>query len=73
MKCPVCKDANLTMTERQGIEIDYCSDCCGVWLDRGELDQLSSAPSARSAGGRAAIIPRARPPERHERRDRNDE
>jgi hypothetical protein len=30
MKCPVCKDANLAMTERQGIEIDYCPECCGV-------------------------------------------
>lgn len=40
MKCPVCKEANLMMTERQGIEIDYCSECRGVWLDRGELDKF---------------------------------
>lgn len=40
MKCPVCKDSNLLMTERQQIEIDYCPDCRGVWLDRGELDRL---------------------------------
>ncbi|MEW5890324.1 MAG: zf-TFIIB domain-containing protein [Pseudomonadota bacterium] len=40
MKCPVCKDANLAMTERQGIEIDYCPQCRGIWLDRGELDRL---------------------------------
>ncbi|GIX28997.1 MAG: hypothetical protein KatS3mg123_2878 [Burkholderiales bacterium] len=40
MKCPVCKDANLAMTYRQGIEIDYCPQCRGVWLDRGELDKL---------------------------------
>jgi len=40
MKCPVCKDANLVMTERQGIEIDYCPECRGVWLDRGELDKF---------------------------------
>lgn len=47
MKCPVCKDANLVMSERQGIEIDYCPDCRGVWLDRGELDKIieRSAPS----------------------------
>jgi len=40
MKCPVCKTADLTMTDRQGIEIDYCPECRGVWLDRGELDKL---------------------------------
>lgn len=40
MKCPVCKDTNLLMSERQGIEIDYCPQCRGVWLDRGELDRL---------------------------------
>lgn len=40
MKCPVCKDKDLVMSDRQGIEIDYCSDCRGIWLDRGELDKL---------------------------------
>ncbi|MFT3738379.1 MAG: zf-TFIIB domain-containing protein [Breznakibacter sp.] len=40
MKCPVCKDVSLVMSERQGIEIDYCPDCRGVWLDRGELDKI---------------------------------
>jgi Zn-finger nucleic acid-binding protein len=40
MKCPVCKDVNLVMTDRQGIEIDYCPECRGVWLDRGELDKV---------------------------------
>ncbi|WP_027369938.1 zf-TFIIB domain-containing protein [Desulfovermiculus halophilus] len=40
MKCPVCKDTNLVMTDRQGIEIDYCPECRGVWLDRGELDKI---------------------------------
>lgn len=40
MKCPVCKDVNLVMSERQGIEIDYCPECRGIWLDRGELDKI---------------------------------
>jgi Zn-finger nucleic acid-binding protein len=40
MKCPVCTDVDLTMSERQGIEIDYCPKCRGVWLDRGELDKI---------------------------------
>lgn len=40
MECPVCKGVNLVMADRQGIEIDYCPTCRGVWLDRGELDKL---------------------------------
>ena len=40
MKCPLCKTTDLLMTERRSIEIDYCPDCRGVWLDRGELDKL---------------------------------
>jgi Zn-finger nucleic acid-binding protein len=40
MKCPVCNEVNLVMSERQGIEIDYCPQCRGVWLDRGELDKI---------------------------------
>ena len=40
MKCPVCVETDLTMSERQGIEIDYCPKCRGVWLDRGELDKI---------------------------------
>jgi len=39
MKCPI-DGADLVMTERQGIEIDYCPRCRGVWLDRGELDKI---------------------------------
>lgn len=40
MQCPVCKSVHLVMSERQGIEIDYCPQCRGVWLDRGELDKI---------------------------------
>ena len=40
MKCPTCPDVSLVMTERQSVEIDYCPQCRGVWLDRGELDKL---------------------------------
>jgi len=39
VKCPNC-EVSLAITDRQGIEIDYCPDCRGVWLDRGELDKL---------------------------------
>lgn len=40
MKCPTCSNTDLLMTERLGIEIDYCPQCRGVWLDRGELDKI---------------------------------
>lgn len=39
MNCPACSKP-LQMTERQGVEIDYCPQCRGVWLDRGELDKI---------------------------------
>ncbi len=40
MNCPVDGVTPLQMTERQGVEIDYCPRCRGVWLDRGELDKI---------------------------------
>jgi uncharacterized protein len=39
MQCPIC-NVELKMADRQGVEIDYCPKCRGVWLDRGELDKL---------------------------------
>lgn len=39
MKCPVDGET-LAMSERQGIEVDYCPECRGIWLDRGELDKI---------------------------------
>jgi uncharacterized protein len=52
MKCPN-DSATLVMSERAGVEIDYCPECRGVWLDRGELDKIldrAEAEAARSAG-----------------------
>lgn len=50
MKCPNCVSVSLVMFDRNGIEIDYCPDCRGVWLDRGELDKIieRSQPVGRS-------------------------
>jgi Zn-finger nucleic acid-binding protein len=50
MNCPTCTDTELKMADRQGIEIDYCPKCRGVWLDRGELDKIieRSAPDVRT-------------------------
>ena len=47
MNCPVC-NVQLVMTERQGIEIDYCPKCRGVWLDRGELDKIIERSTSES-------------------------
>jgi Zn-finger nucleic acid-binding protein len=49
MKCPACPDSNLLMTDRQGVEIDYCPACRGVWLDRGELDKLLDRAAVAAA------------------------
>ena len=45
MKCPI-DETELVISDRQGVEIDYCPTCRGVWLDRGELDKIieRSAP-----------------------------
>ena len=54
MKCPCCPDTALLISERQGIEIDYCPQCRGVWLDRGELDKLIERASQVTPGQTAA-------------------
>lgn len=64
MKCPACKDTNLVMSERQGVEIDYCPDCRGVWLDRGELDKIIEKSAATET---------ATPIRRDDDRDRRDD
>jgi Zn-finger nucleic acid-binding protein len=53
MLCPVCTSERLALSERRGIEIDYCPSCRGVWLDRGELDKLiAGAGEAEREGPR---------------------
>jgi Zn-finger nucleic acid-binding protein len=56
MFCPVCKSVDLVMTDRQGIEIDYCPTCRGVWLDRGELDKLIDRSVQLVAGAPAGPV-----------------
>ncbi|MCV2894584.1 zf-TFIIB domain-containing protein [Lentibacter sp. XHP0401] len=59
MKCPVDGEL-LVITERSGVEIDYCPRCRGVWLDRGELDKLIEV------AGRTPVTPAPTPaPEPH--------
>ena len=66
MKCPVCPESTLLMSDRQGVEIDYCPGCRGVWLDRGELDKLVQLgarhdAAAESPSRRTAAEHRGRP------------
>lgn len=61
MACPV-DGTTLTMSERSGIEIDYCPTCRGVWLDRGELDKIIERNAASQAPQATAPQPAAPPP-----------
>ena len=67
MNCPIDGDV-LVMSERKGIEIDYCPKCRGVWLDRGELDKLIEA-SDRDEEKRYEKRDEKRYDERDEKRD----
>jgi uncharacterized protein len=60
MTCPVCRVA-LVMSERQGIEIDYCPQCRGVWLDRGELDKIIERSQPTQAQAQPQPQPQAQP------------
>lgn len=53
MKCPIC-NVDLVMADRLGVEIDYCPQCRGIWLDRGELDKIIE----RSVPGSVGSTPR---------------
>ena len=61
MPCPICR-VPLVMSERQGVEIDYCPQCRGVWLDRGELDKILERSAAELAGQAPPPPPRQAPP-----------
>lgn len=66
MLCPVCKTVNLVMSERQGVEIDYCPQCRGVWLDRGELDKIiDKSAGVAAAPTREQSSPAFRDPRSH--------
>jgi hypothetical protein len=65
MNCPRCESSALLEIDRDGITVDRCKSCRGIWLDRGELEKLIAR--AVSADDEAGILPPERPPER--RRD----
>ena len=70
MRCPVCTDEQLVISSREGIEIDHCPQCRGVWLDRGELDKIieRAAPSVMGSARPEAPAP-AGAPRRDDRYD----
>ncbi len=61
MRCPH-DETMLQMTERHGIEIDYCPNCRGVWLDRGELDKIIDQASGRAGTPPPGATPHQQPP-----------
>lgn len=63
MKCPNCPNETLVMSDRQGVEIDYCPTCRGIWLDRGELDKLLERCAAVDLPGAAVTDVRSRRPD----------
>jgi Zn-finger nucleic acid-binding protein len=78
MKCPVC-DVTLSISSREGVEIDFCPQCRGVWLDRGELDKVierasrSLAPADAPEPVREERYDRRPPRYEEERRPRYDD
>ncbi len=65
MKCPNCKEPNLVMSERSGVEIDYCPECRGVWLDRGELDKILERSRANEPAPRQESYSQPQQPNYH--------
>jgi len=79
MKCPI-DDSPLSVSSREGVEIDFCPQCRGVWLDRGELDKIIdrvattlSAPPAAPTGDRDDDRPREDDRSRDDDRYRGDD
>ena len=70
MKCPKCQ-VDLMISDRQGVEIDFCPQCRGVWLDRGELDKVVERASRFVDDDDNDRRPMGRPPSDYDR-DRSD-
>jgi Zn-finger nucleic acid-binding protein len=68
MKCPT-DNATLVMSERNGIEIDYCPECRGVWLDRGELDKIIDRAGASQPAPAPAAPQYGQPAPQYRERD----
>ena len=71
MKCPVC-DVTLSISSREGVEIDFCPQCRGVWLDRGELDKILDRVAITAPPAAPAAEPRREDRPRYDDRPRDD-
>lgn len=67
MKCPRCDNSTLDEKDRDGVTIDVCRDCRGIWLDRGELEKLITRAMADQE---MTSEPRNHGPERYDNRDK---
>ena len=72
MQCPV-DQTDLLMSDRNGVEIDYCPKCRGVWLDRGELDKIIERSSGAAVASPAATRPEPRQASTTSARDYRDD
>ncbi|MBK9034573.1 MAG: zf-TFIIB domain-containing protein [Myxococcales bacterium] len=81
MNCPRCNDSSLLELDRDGVTIDRCERCRGIWLDRGELEKLigrardaeATPREARGAPPRPAAGPGPRDDDDRRRRDDDDD
>jgi Zn-finger nucleic acid-binding protein len=73
MTCPRCHDTTLIELDREGVTIDRCERCRGIWLDRGELEKILARARDAEAGPREARDDRARPAPRPVMRDDDDD
>lgn len=73
MQCPV-DNTTLVMSDRQGIEIDYCPQCRGVWLDRGEIDKIIERSNQDAHQTERPVMPHSpQPTQQHREYDYDDD
>ena len=73
MQCPLCRDAPLEPNYVGSTEVDICSRCRGIWLDRGELDRLLDGPGRSSASDRPVRPVRPDRPDQADRHRSDDD
>lgn len=73
MQCPHCESSRLLLSDRSGVEIDYCPQCRGVWLDRGELDKLIERASVETSASRQRPMETQLPPSSPRHHDDDDD
>jgi Zn-finger nucleic acid-binding protein len=74
MNCPVC-NVSLAMSERQGLEIDYCPKCRGIWLEKGKLDKIIERSTPTAMPEQRPAVPAYRqedPYDKHREKDHKD-